>query len=40
MRFDSVKSLREYEKNPLHVKKVTEVLKPLSKRILIYDIKH
>lgn len=38
MRFDSVKSLQTYEKHPLHVKKVTEVLKPLSERILVYDI--
>lgn len=39
MRFDSAESLSAYEKNPLHVKKVTEVLKPLSKKILVYDIK-
>ena len=38
MRFDSAKSLQAYETSPLHVKKVTEVLKPLSKRILVYDI--
>lgn len=38
MRFDSAKSLRAYESHPLHVQKVTEVLKPLSKRILVYDI--
>src|SRR6478609_8962932 len=38
MRFDSVKSLRAYESDPRHVQKVTEVLKPLSKKVLIYDI--
>lgn len=38
MRFDSAKSLQAYEANPLHVKKVTEVLKPLSRKLLVYDI--
>lgn len=38
MRFDSTKSLRAYEADPLHVKKVTEVLKPLTKKIVVYDI--
>jgi hypothetical protein len=38
MRFDSAKSLQAYESHPLHVKKVTEVLKPLSKKIVVYDI--
>jgi hypothetical protein len=38
MRFDSAASLDAYEKNPLHVKKVTDVLLPLSKKILVYDI--
>ncbi len=38
MRFDSAKSLQAYETHPLHVKKVTEVLKPLSQKILVYDI--
>lgn len=38
VRFDSVKSLRAYETNPLHVKKKTDVLIPLSKKILVYDI--
>jgi len=38
MRFDSTESLRAYEKDPHHVKKVTEVLKPLSRKILVYDI--
>jgi hypothetical protein len=38
MRFDSAKSLQAYEKDPLHVKKVNEVLKPLAKKIVVYDI--
>lgn len=38
MRFESVKALRAYEGDPRHVKKVTEVLKPLSKKLLVYDI--
>ncbi len=40
MRFDSAAALGNYEKDPLHVKKVKEVLKPLSSKILIYDIVH
>lgn len=38
MRFDSAQSLHSYETNPLHVKKVTEVLKPLAKKFVVYDI--
>ena len=38
MRFDSVESLRAYESHPRHVQKVTEVLKPLSKKIVVYDM--
>lgn len=38
MRFDSAAALQAYEKNPLHVKKVNEVLRPLSRKILVYDI--
>ena len=38
MRFDSAKSLHAYETNPLHVKKVTEVLKPLAAKFVVYDI--
>ena len=38
VRFDSVKSLRAYETNPLHVKKKNEVLLPLTKKIVVYDI--
>ncbi len=38
VRFDSAESLHGYEKNPLHLKKVNEVLKPLTRRIQVYDI--
>jgi Stress responsive A/B Barrel Domain len=38
MRFVSAAALVAYEKDPRHVQKVTEVLKPLSKKILVYDI--
>lgn len=38
VRFDSAKSLHAYETDPLHVKKVTDVLKPLTKKILVYDM--
>ena len=38
MRFDSVKSLRAYETDPRHLKQKTDVLIPLSKKILVYDI--
>jgi Stress responsive A/B Barrel Domain len=38
VRFDSEKSLHAYETSPLHLKKVNEVLKPLTKKIVAYDI--
>ena len=38
VRFDSAQSLHAYETNPLHVKKVTEVLKPLVAKFVVYDI--
>ena len=38
MRFDSVNSLNAYECDPRHLKEVAEVLKPLSQKILVYDI--
>lgn len=40
VRFDSAKSLHAYETDPRHVKKVTEVLKPLTRKLLVYDIVH
>jgi hypothetical protein len=36
-RFSDEKSLRAYEKNPVHLRVVKEVLKPLSSKLLIYD---
>ncbi len=38
VRFDSAQSLHSYETDPRHVKKVNEVLKPLTKKIQVYDI--
>ena len=38
VRFDSAKSLHAYETDPRHVKKVNEVLKPLAKKFVVYDI--
>lgn len=38
VRFDSEKSLHAYEADPWHMKKVNEVLKPLTKKIVVYDI--
>ncbi len=38
VRFDSAQSLHGYETNPLHLKKVNEILKPLTRRIQVYDI--
>lgn len=38
VRFDSKKSLHRYETSPLHLKKVTEVLKPLTRKIVVYDV--
>ena len=37
-RFDSAAALHAYENHPLHQKKVNEVLKPLSKKIVVYDV--
>lgn len=38
VRFDSAQSLHAYETDPRHLKKVTEVLKPLTKKFVVYDI--
>lgn len=38
MRFDSAAALHAYETDPRHVEKVTKVLKPLTKRIVVYDV--
>lgn len=39
MRFDSAASLQSYETHPVHVAKVKEVLLPLSRKILVYDVR-
>lgn len=38
VRFDSAQALHAYETNPGHLKKVNDVLKPLTKKIVVYDI--
>ena len=38
MHFDSKEALASYEKNPVHQKAVADTLKPLTKKILVYDI--
>lgn len=38
MRFDSPAALETYAKHPVHQQKVTEVLKPLSRKIVVYDV--
>ena len=38
MGFDSAENLQAYESHPLHQKKVKEVLGPLSRKIVVYDI--
>jgi hypothetical protein len=40
MAFDSEDALREYEQHPLHKRAVAEVLRPLSKRMLVYDFRN
>ena len=37
--FKDEAALKAYETNPIHVKAVKDVLKPLSAKLLIYDIK-
>jgi hypothetical protein len=38
VRFESVAALHAYEKDPRHMKEVNEVLLPLTKKVLVYDI--
>jgi hypothetical protein len=38
VRFVSAKALDGYESDALHMRKVNEVLKPLTRKILVYDI--
>lgn len=37
MTFDSEKSLREYDTNPVHKQAVKDVLQPLAGKVVIYD---
>ena len=39
MTFSDEAALHAYETNPQHVKAVTEVLRPLAAKTLVYDIK-
>lgn len=38
MRFDSPAALHAYESHPFHVAKVNQVLKPLSRKVVVYDL--
>lgn len=38
MRFANQADLSTYEKHPVHVKAVNEVLKPLAAKLLVYDV--
>ena len=38
MRFQSAKALETYEPHPDHVKQVENVIRPLSRKVLVYDI--
>jgi hypothetical protein len=37
MRFDSPQAMHTYEKHPVHVKAVQDMLRPLTSKILVYD---
>ncbi len=38
MRFANPADLATYEKHPVHVKAVKEVLQPIAKKLLVYDV--
>jgi hypothetical protein len=38
MRFANSTDLGTYEKHPVHVKAVKEVLQPIAKKLLVYDV--
>lgn len=38
--FEDERSLRAYDNHPLHIQAVSEVLRPLTSKVLIYDIAH
>ncbi|MBL9117041.1 MAG: Dabb family protein [Verrucomicrobiaceae bacterium] len=37
MRFNSKEDMQAYEKHPVHVKAVKEVLQPLTSKVVVYD---
>lgn len=39
MTFESEEALQNYEKHPEHKRAVAEILKPLTSRVIVYDIK-
>ena len=38
LRFANPADLNAYEKHPVHVKAVTDVLQPIAKKLLVYDV--
>jgi hypothetical protein len=38
MRFDNAADLAAYEKHPVHTEAVQKTLRPLAKKLLVYDI--
>lgn len=38
MRFANPQDLSTYEKHPVHVKAVKEILQPIAKKLLVYDV--
>ena len=40
MQFRDQRALRDYEQHPIHKKAVSDVLRPLTAKILIYDIRY
>jgi hypothetical protein len=40
MQFESERALRNYEQHPIHKRAVSDVLQPLTAKVLVYDIRH
>ncbi len=38
MRFANAQDLSTYEKHPVHVQAVKEILQPIAKKLLVYDV--
>lgn len=38
--FDSVDSLHAYDTHPVHAKLADELIRPLCRKIIVYDVKH